>query len=227
MTSVSNSGYSFFRTSSSLVFISLSKFSHYSLLLRFYFSMMVFVLGRLVAIVVIIMLWSVHLSFSSESTFLIHYGWCGLDVVWCLWRWVCSQRLIFFCLYFSVDSGPYSMVSISVYRVGSVFVVIFQDLSISWVVLFNLWLAFYLVSSVIHFVSRSRYSSADVMCLLLFVGTLGFYQETYSSTNFVPFFLSICVLWCGYFCSCPALFLLSVLWWILLLFWLSLCFSSF
>ena len=59
MTSFSRSGYSLFLSSSSLVFISLLKFSHPSLLFRFHFSMMVFVLGRLVAIVVIIVLWSV------------------------------------------------------------------------------------------------------------------------------------------------------------------------
>ena len=57
MTSFSRSGYSLFLSSSSLVFISLLKFSHHSLLFRFHFSMMVFVLGRLVAIVVIIVLW--------------------------------------------------------------------------------------------------------------------------------------------------------------------------
>ena len=69
----SRSGYFLFLSFSSLVFICLLKLSHPSLLFRFHFSMMVFFLGRLVAIVVIMVLWSVSvfpftLSRPSSST---------------------------------------------------------------------------------------------------------------------------------------------------------------
>ena len=92
-------GISFSLISSSLVFISLLKFSHPSLWFRFHFSRMVFFHGRLVAIVVIMVLWSVSF-FPFYSTFLIHYVWCGLVYapwVECIVKWLISI-LVFFLL---------------------------------------------------------------------------------------------------------------------------------
>ena len=108
-------GISFSIISSSLVFISLLKFSHPSLLFRFHFSRMVFFHGRLVIIVVIVVLWSVSF-FPFYSTFLIYYVWCGLVYAPggdCIVKWLIS--ILFF---FSVDSGLSSLVSNNVCRVS-------------------------------------------------------------------------------------------------------------
>ena len=61
----------------------------------------------------IIVLWTVlYLSFNSESPFLIHYSWYGfVDASGC--EYVVDDW--FFLLPFSVDSGPYSLVSVDVY----------------------------------------------------------------------------------------------------------------
>ena len=75
-----------------------------------------------------------------------------------------------------------------------------------------------------------------LLCLLLFLWQLHFLFGSLLLHHFCSyFFLSICILWCWFVGSCPALFLLLMLCWLLLflgvilcsLFCFWLCFASF
>ena len=97
-----------------------------------------------------------------------------------------------------------------------------------------LWHVFGLVSRMIHFVLGLGVHL--LLCLLLFLWQLHFLSGSLLLHHFCSyFFLSICILWCWFVGSCPALFLLLMLCWLLsflgvilcslLCFWL--CFASF